>query len=190
MTTVTLVTDTAGRADSLSEQDYRDIYSELRERRSLAEFVALTASTVSRAWWSQYEAGAKRLDWQRRNELRRAVGLPELAPPVAAALADVASDATIWQVGAGQPDTVILITPELPSGALLGVNGAVHIVELGNTPNALEVPVTPVTFDAEATPQRKRSRPPAHRPYIVSDAKWRAYLDWSRQYDAQEEPTP
>ncbi len=32
--------------------------------------------------------------------------------------------------------------------------------------------------------------PPAHRPYITDERKWRAYLDWSRQYDAQEDTQP
>lgn len=33
-------------------------------------------------------------------------------------------------------------------------------------------------------------RPPAHRPYITDDRKWRAYQEWSRQYDAQEDTQP
>lgn len=127
MTTVTLVTNAARRSDTLSDQDYRDIYTELRERRSLADFLALTKSTVSRAWWSQYEASAKHLDWQRKNELRHAVGLPELAPAPAAAITAVAPDAAVWRVGEGLADMVIMVTPDLPSGTLLSVNGEVHI---------------------------------------------------------------
>ena len=80
MTAITAVTTPAGRADDLTAADYRDIYDELRGHLSLAEFVARAGSTVSRAWWSQYEAGAKHLNTARRNELRRAVGVPELTP--------------------------------------------------------------------------------------------------------------
>jgi hypothetical protein len=145
MTTVTLVTSADRRADNLSEQDYRDIYAELRERRSLADFIAFTQSVVSRAWWSQYEARAKQLDWQRKNELRRAVGLPDLAPSVGATLLQVSADATVWRVGEGAADTVIFVTPELPSGALLSVNGEVHIARPVATADGAEADVTPVT---------------------------------------------
>ncbi len=186
---VTPITDAAGRADSLPDSEYRAIYDELREGRSLRQFIALLQSDASPSWWSQYEAGSKRLDWQRKNELRRAVGLAELAPSLASVLAAVDPTAAVWQVGAGLADTVILVTPECPSGALLGVNGAVHIVELGNTQNAEKGPVTPITKAFQPTADFQptvRSRPPAHRPYITDDRKWRAYLEWSRQYDAQE----
>lgn len=150
MTVVTLVTDAAGRGDNLAEQDYRDIYQELREKRSLADFVALTQSTVSRSWWSQYEAGGKALDWQRKNELRRAVGLEELAPSVAATVAHVAANAAVWQVGTGVADTVILVTPDHPAGLLLSVNGEVHIAEPVSLDNRSAGNVTGVTAASRA----------------------------------------
>jgi len=150
MTAVMLVTDPTRRADDLTERDYRDIYQELRQGRSLADFLTLTQSAVSRAWWSQYEAGGKTLDWQRKNELRRAVGLPELAPSVASAMAHVAADASIWQVGEGLPDTVILVTPDHPGGLLLSVNADVHMARPVAVENANKDAVTPVTSDRRA----------------------------------------
>jgi hypothetical protein len=142
---VTLVTDAAGRADSLSAQDYRDIYAELRTKCSLRQFIDLLQSTVSPSWWSQYEASTKHLDTVQRNELRRAVGLPELAPAAAAAVLAVTPEATVWRIGAGPANRVLLITPEAPQRLVLSVNGGVHIFSPEPPINVPTPAVTPVT---------------------------------------------
>lgn len=95
--------------DDLTDQDYRDIYAELRTGRSLRQFIALIGSGLSAARWSQWEAGARPLSRQMRQELRAAVGLAELPPAVAEAMAAVEPDADIWQVGTGTADRVMLI---------------------------------------------------------------------------------
>lgn len=159
-TAIKPLTTPGTRADDLSAQDYRDIYDELREHLSLAEFVVRIGSQVSRSWWSQYESGGKSLSWARRNELRVGAGLPELASPPSVALADVSGDATVWRVGEGPANRVIMVTPDAPNGLILSVNGDVHIISPVAAPHAREDPVTPVT--SEATPARpRRPRPQA-----------------------------
>jgi hypothetical protein len=145
MTTITAVTTPALRADDLSAQDYRDIYDELRDHLSLSEFIVRAGSTVSRSWWSQYEAGIKHLSWARKNELRRAVMPEELAPPAAVAAAAVTENAIVWRIGEGLADRVILVAPEVASPLFLSVNGEVHIVDLAAQQGPADAKVTPVT---------------------------------------------
>lgn len=162
---VTPITDAAGRADSLPDSEYRAIYDELREGRSLRQFIALLQSDASPSWWSQYEAGTKRLDWQRKNELRRAVGLAELAPSLASVLDSVSATASVWRIGAGLADRLLLLTPEAPDGLTLRVNGGVYIVDPGLTQNAEKATVTPITKAARATPAIQPTKPIRRTPY-------------------------
>ena len=75
---VTLVTHTARAADNLTDAEYRDIYDELRQQHSLRQFVQITHTAYSIAWWSKYEHDSIALTRQARNELRAAVGLQPL----------------------------------------------------------------------------------------------------------------
>jgi hypothetical protein len=110
---VTQVTANA-TVDSLSDTDYADIYAELREQHTLRDFVLLAGSELSPAWWWQYEKGTKSLTRRARNDLRRAVGLAQLPPPVADAVsAGTSPDAAVYRAGdddqAGR--VLILATP-------------------------------------------------------------------------------
>ncbi len=94
-------------ADELTDEgpgSYREIYEEVRDRaggESLRRFIARIGSTASPSYWSQYEAGEKRLNWQRKMELRRYVGLPDIPRPVLEVVDEsVDLDATVWAVGA------------------------------------------------------------------------------------------
>lgn len=161
MTTVTVVTTPAGRTDNLTAADYRDIYDELRGYLTLAEFVARAGSTVSRAWWSQYEAGVKHLNTARRNELRRAVGVPELAPDVSSAVSDVTPTASVWHVGEGVSDRVIMVAATAPETLNLRLNGGVYMDVPSQPQNPADAEVTPVTA--------YRRRPPCFRPRLALD---------------------
>ena len=147
---IKLVTSVTGRRDTLTDSDYRDIYTELRETYTLAAFIARTGSQVSRSWWSQYEAGAKKLDWQRKNELRRAVGLPELDPPILDAIATTA-EAEVWQVGETPADRVLLLSPEVSHSTIITLNGRVSINDLPIPVKPVSVAVTPVTLHPRTT---------------------------------------
>lgn len=93
---VTTITANAASADDLSEQDYRDIYAEVRQKMTLRQFVSLAGQHYSIAWWSQFERGEKGLTYHARVALRQIVGLPELPVPVQDALqTSVDADATI-----------------------------------------------------------------------------------------------
>lgn len=87
-------------SDSLADADYRDIYAELRSGCSLREFISRSGSTLSASWWSQWERGDKNLTRRARNDMRRAVGLPQLPPTVEDAIAaSVHPDATVAKLG-------------------------------------------------------------------------------------------
>lgn len=123
--TVTLVTRDA-TLDDLSVGDYRDIYDELRQDKSLGAVVALLNSEFSRAMWHQYEHGERALNRTMRNELRAAMNLPLLPPTVAEATAQASPDAAVWMVGDGVPEHVIMVST---TPVTLHVNGAVQTVE-------------------------------------------------------------
>lgn len=146
---VTVVTDTQSRTDDLTEQDYRDIYTELREKLSLRQFIAQLDSTASPSWWSQYEAGGKELNWEKKNELRRAVGLRLLAPTVALACSD-SPDATVYQVGTGISNRIVKIAQNAPEALNLHINGSVSI-------SACNASVTPVTLAGNGIVRRGRN---------------------------------
>ena len=104
---VTLVTGGAGSADKLTDTDYREIYGdELRSKTTLRQFAEFIGSKVRFAWWSKYERGEAHLERERRQELRRAVGLAELPRAVTEVTADVDTRCTCvaggrWPAGPG-----------------------------------------------------------------------------------------
>ena len=111
-------------SDNLTASDYRDMFEELREGRSLRELVSEAGAAEGRiAYWSRYGRNPDAApDLEGRNELRRLVGLPELAPPagdVVTAAVDPA--AAVWQVGAGAADRVVLLAT--PGPLTIHVNG-------------------------------------------------------------------
>ena len=147
---VTLVTANATH-DNLSDEDYRDIYAELREKRSLRQFAALAGTTYSIAWWSQYEAGTKALTYRARCDLRRAVGLPMPSMPVGDAVeAGVDPDATVYRVGDDdRAERVLLLATSEPMTATW--NGTVPQVE-DVRQDATSANVTPVTSFRQRKP--------------------------------------
>ncbi len=111
-------------SDNLTPADYREIFDELRANRSLRALVETAGAAESRiAYWSRYQRNPDAVpDLDGRNELRRLVGLPELAPPagdVVTAAVDPA--AAVWQVGAGAADRVVLLAT--PGPLTIHVNG-------------------------------------------------------------------
>lgn len=122
--TVTLVTRDA-TLDDLSVADYRDIYDELRQDKSLGAVVALLQSEYSRAMWHQYEHGERALNRTMRNELRAAMNRTLLPPTVAEATAQASPDAAVWTVGDGVPEHVIMVSA---TPVTLHVNGSVSTV--------------------------------------------------------------
>lgn len=142
---ITTLTTPEARLDDLTDQDYRDIYEELRRGRSLAEFCTLIQTVVHKSWWSQYEAGGRHLNTERKNELRRSVSRGELAPDVAKALEAVTEDATVWRVGTGDANHVIMLAPDAPETLTVSVNHTIHIDTPVDAPNAAETVVTGVT---------------------------------------------
>ena len=145
MTSVTPVTTPETRLDDLTNQDYRDIYEELRRGRSLAEFCTLIQTAVHKSWWSQYEAGGRHLNTERKNELRRSVSRGELAPDVSKALEAVTSDARIWRVGTGDANHVIMLAPDAPRTLTVSLNHTIHVITPDDASNAAETVVTGVT---------------------------------------------
>ncbi len=124
--TVSLLTKDA-TLDDLSTGDYRDIFSEIREKMSLDKFCGLVNSQYSKAQWSKFEHDANMQPTRpMRNELRRAVGQPELPPTVAECAAQASPDAAVWRVGEGVPEHVIMVGSE---PVTLHVNSGVSVIE-------------------------------------------------------------
>ena len=122
---VTVVTRDA-QIDSLSPDDYREIFEELRRGHSLRQFVELIQSVYSIAYWSKVDRGDATLTRPACNELRRAVGLSDLPVTVEEALADVDPNAVVYQVGDDRPDRVILVGCAQP--LRLSLNGTLTAV--------------------------------------------------------------
>lgn len=183
--TVTLVTKDA-TLDDLSASDYRDIYTELRrldmepkERISFDRFIAMIGSQYSKAQWAKYDSGETSLNRTMRSELRVATGLPPLPPTVAEATAQASPDASVWNVGDGVPEHVIMVSD---SPVTLYVNGSVQTV-------APESHVTEVT-------RARRIRKPCVRVWIpeaqndrllrirdgLGDLTWREVQDAGLKY--------
>jgi hypothetical protein len=164
MTTYTL--RRAG-SDDLAPADYRDMFEELRESRSLRKLVFAAGAAEGRiAFWSRYERNLDAVpDLDGRNELRRLVGLPELAPPageVVTAAADPA--AAVWQVGDGAADRVVLLAT--PGPLTIHVNG--------NGPEIVDSSGNALYNDVQA-PRSARTRKRAWRPMLP--AEWRLELE-------------
>lgn len=127
-----VITTAALRHDNLSDDDYRDIYQEIRAYDevtgkyavSLDAFVGLISSDFSKAQWSKYHRGLVDITDDMRNELRRAVGLPALGSSIGDAVAAYTrDDATVTGVGDQQAKHVVLVGCEYPIA--LTVNGEV-----------------------------------------------------------------
>ena len=148
-TPVTRVT-VGDTSDNLSDEDYRDIYDELREKISLDKLVAMLKSEYSKMQWHRYEKGQYPMNRTMRNELRRCVGLPLLPPlTIAEATAQASPDASVWSVGDGVPEHVIMVSD---TPVTLYVNGTVQTV-------APKCDVTEVT-------RARRTRKPCVRVWI------------------------
>jgi len=159
--TIALLTAHAA-SDPLTPADYEQIYTELRERRPLREFVELLASAYSIAWWSKYEHGDIRLTRAARNELRRAVNLPELPPAIAELLADpavVSPDAAVYRIDhttiapshylTTTPATRVVLIGEQIAGIDIHVNSDVTIAPPSGSR------VTAVTPTTHRSPRRQ-----------------------------------
>ena len=103
---VSLVTALAETGD-LSADEYRQIYDRVAAGRSLRNIELALHSAVTYGWWAAYANGAKGLDRDRKNELRRwarangGPDLPDLPPtPVEAVAAHVHPDAAVYRIGA------------------------------------------------------------------------------------------
>jgi hypothetical protein len=143
--TVHLITKDA-TLDDLSASDYRDIFTEIREKMSLDKFVALSGSLYSKAQWGKYEHAADMTPTRAmRNDLRRAVGMAELPPTVADAVGAASPDASVWMVGEGTPETVIMVgsTPVTlhVNGSVSEVVGNAHVTRLHRGTRRLVRPV-------------------------------------------------
>lgn len=126
VTPVTVVTRNA-YTDDLTDDDYRDIYAELREQHALRQFVTMIASGYSIAWWSKFEHGEVELTRPARNELRCAVGLDALPVTVGEAVALADPDAVVYRVGTERPGVVILAAHQAP--IVMRLNGALTVGE-------------------------------------------------------------
>jgi hypothetical protein len=176
---VTLVTANATHDDEWrnrgytdEEAMYREIYTELRQNCSLDKFKELIGSEYSKAWWSKYERDVTPVTRQAKNELRRAVGMPELVPTVTEAMADTDPDAEVWRIG--DNETVHRVVKIATHEELtLNLNGRVMV-----SPN-LAQPVTTVTSSVEANcsesePLKNNHRKTYWRPCLPLDLKERA----------------
>lgn len=165
---VTLVTARADSADNLSDQDYNDIYAELRAKCPLRQFSETIRSAVSFAWWNKYEHGEGRLNRDRRNELRAAVGLPRLPETVAAVTATIDPDAAIYQVGAGAPDRVVMIGNHVSEPLVLRLNGNLHVLP--------DTPVEPLAEEARVTLVTRATRPRSYKSVAVTVSTYESLL--------------
>lgn len=187
---VTFITTNAVRADTLTNQDYRDIYDELRQKCPLRQFAETIHSAVSFAWWNKYERGEAVLNRERRNELRAAVGLPALPATVAEACATADPDATVYQVGVAPADRLILIGADAPTPLDLHINGSLGILSGAAESGAVEGPqqshVTPVTAPKRrATTKAVRFSPDRWERLSLlrkeADMTWDEFADWVLQ---------
>jgi hypothetical protein len=190
--TVTLVTSASASADTLTDADYRDIYDELRSKCSLDRFIVAIGSAVSKAWWSKYERGEATLTRPRRAELRAAVGLPALPPAVADVLATVDPDATIYQVGAGARDRVLLVGSDVHDTLDLRLNGSLRILDVEPAGNSH---VTAVTRPRDRSSYagltvRRETKERLDAARVKSGLTWDQFLSyWASRLEEQEDLT-
>jgi hypothetical protein len=150
---VTLVTALAQAAD-LSDLEYRQIYDDVADGRSLRNIELALRSAVSYAWWGKYASGEKTLDLDRKNELRVWAGLPPLPPtPGAAVAAGAHPDAAVYQVGDQIATRVVMIGADVPA-VNLQVNG--NCTAIPPQPSALSYThhVTGVTGPSRRSPRK------------------------------------
>ena len=124
-----LLTIAAELAEDLTEDQYREIYEELRQKCSLRMFAESIGSEVSHAWWGRYENRLVPLHHERRNELRRAVGLPELPYTVAQSLANVSPNAAVWALGEQPAERVVMVGADQPQTLTMRLNGVLTVIE-------------------------------------------------------------
>lgn len=147
---VTEVTRDA-QTDSLSSEDYREIFEELRRGRSLRQFVELIGSVYSIAYWSKVDRNDAALTRPACNELRRAVGIPDLPVTVEDALAVVDPNAVVYQVGDDRPDRVILVGCNHP--LRMSLNGTLtasadgHVTAVTRRPRRVSVSIQPTLHE-------------------------------------------
>ena len=171
---ITEVTRSAA-IDSLTDDDYRDIYDELRLQHSLRQFVEITSTQYSIAWWSKFERHDADLTRPAKNDLRRAVGLPALPPTVQEATAGVDPNAVVYQVGEDRPNRVILIGHHHPLRMTL--NGILDVSE----ENAEAPPGSHVTGVTRRPPRRSVSLRPElwqslNEARVAAGASWEEFL--------------
>lgn len=161
--------------DDRTEEDYRDIFAELRSNRSLRELMHAAGAPQKRiAYWSRFARDPEAVpDPEGKNELRRLVGLPELDPPASAVVA-AATDpaAAVWQVGDGPADRVIL----------LALSGPVTIHVSGAGPEIVNRAQGAVYIGVHGT-RSARPRKSVWRPTLP--AEWRSELE-SRGLDLRQ----
>jgi len=134
--------------DKYEDDDYRDMFNELRTGKGLRPFVKMIDSVYSAAQWSKFDRGISPSTRTMRNELRRAVGLPELPLTVAESIAHVSPDAEVVSVtDAETPDRLILAFSG-DEAKTISVNGEI----------AVGPGVTIVARQASAKPRRKYYR--------------------------------
>lgn len=175
---VETVTRDAG-ADDLTDQDYRDIYDELRGQHSLRAFVEIVASRYSFAWWSKYERGDVELTRDARTELRRAVGLPLLPPTIAQATTDVDPNAVVYRVGHERLTRVVLVGHPRPLTIHLNGTLAAREDDAGDADDIADPPPDPHV--TEVTRRKKRQTisldPELHR--RLNAARQAAGVTWA-----------
>ena len=182
---IATVTRDAG-ADDLTDEDYREIYDELRGQHSLRAFVEIVASRYSFAWWSKYERGDAELTRDARTELRRAVGLPLLPPTIEQATAGVDPNAVVYRVGHERLTRVVLIGH--PRALTIHLNGSIEATEdnagdsAGLPPDSHVTEVTrrnrrqTISVDPELHRQLNAARLAAGVTWAAFVTSWLAYL--------------
>ena len=100
MLPVTAITANATQ-DDLSDAQYIEIAEENAGGKSWRKFAEFIGSAYSHTSWQNWTSGTKSMPRAAKNELRRLLGMAELVPTVADALADVDPDAEIFDVGNG-----------------------------------------------------------------------------------------
>lgn len=175
---VTLLTALSAITD-LSEVEYRQIYDHVSEGRSLRNIALALRSAVSFGWWSQYAAGERHLDRDRKNELRIWAGLPELPPTPAETVAAAAHpDAAVYQVGSEIASRVVLIGSDVPA-VNLQVNGNCTVI-----PPQLSAPPYTLHVTGVTGHRRRAPRKSVHLSLVawnrLNSARLRAEQTWEK----------
>lgn len=171
MQAVTLVTQNATH-DDLTDSDYRDIYTELRQGTSLDKLVCALGSAYSKAQWHKYEGGQTPLTRPMRNELRAAVGLPALPLTLAEALTCADPDAQVWRIGDDTPDRIVAVGRAVTG--VVCVNGSVSLIDAHSAHNAR---VTTVTRAARKPAVRPMATPGQNERRQACGATWRDVIE-------------